>query len=284
MNQKITILLWLLLLAGWSAQAQWEPLNPGAGGQVQNIVGDPNTPGRLFLASDMEGIYESTDNGLSWKIKGDMIHNRVFTVAVAPGNANKIYTGTMYGLEVSNDGGQNFDLVELTRRQSIASIAISSKNPSLVLAGTGWSDDEEVSGFFGLSKTGNGEIFRSTDGGQNWSKVTFDTNSGTRRNVVSIQFDPTNSQIAYLGSDKGVYKSTNGGASWSKINGPSGTANNRGITVSPDGKVIYASYSLGLVGDNGEEKISAIYAAPTASPSSWVKVMNGIGNLDYWYP
>ena len=284
MNRKITILLWLLLLTSWTAQAQWEPLNPGAGGQVQNIVGDPNTPGRLFLASDMEGIYESTDNGLSWKIKGDMIHNRVFTVAVSPGNANKIYTGTMYGLEVSNDGGKNFDLVELTRRQSIASIAISPKNPNLVLAGIGWSDDEEVSQFFGLSKTGNGEVFRSTDGGQNWSKVTFNTNGSTRRNVVSIQFDPTNANIAYLGSDKGVYKSTNGGASWSKINGPSGTANNRGIAVSPDGKALYAAYSLGI---ENQEKISAVYATATAS-LNWQKVVEGqgvqVGNRDFWYP
>ena len=103
MHRKITLLVGLLAVA-CTASAQWLSINPGAGGQVQNIVPDPNTPERLFLASDMEGIYESTDNGLSWQIKGDLIHNRVFTVAVAPGNPNKVYAASMYGLEISNDG------------------------------------------------------------------------------------------------------------------------------------------------------------------------------------
>ena len=180
-------------------------------------------------------------------------------------------------------------MVELTRRQSIASIAISPTDPSKVLAGIGWSDDNEVSGFFGLAKKGNGEIFRSDDGGDSWSKVTLNTNGSTRRNVVSIQFDPTNSEIAYLGSDKGVYKSTDCGKTWSKINGPSGTFKNRGVAVSPDGKALYAAYAIydEDPNDPNKEKISAIYATTTASPS-WQKVIEGqgvqVGNRDFWYP
>lgn len=52
--------------------SQWTSINPGAGGQVQDVVCDPNIPGRLFLACDMiqgqadNGPMESWDSGFSW--------------------------------------------------------------------------------------------------------------------------------------------------------------------------------------------------------------------------
>ena len=69
---KKFISLLLLVLAVLSADAQWESKNPGAGGQVQDIVCDPNSNERLILASDMEGIYESNDNGENWSHKGKL--------------------------------------------------------------------------------------------------------------------------------------------------------------------------------------------------------------------
>ena len=280
MKQRITLLVGLLLLA-WTAQAQWEPINPGAGGQVQDIVPDPNTPGRLFLASDMEGIYETTDNGLSWEIGADLIHNRVYTVAVAPGSGN-VYAGTLYGLEVSTDGGQTFDLVEKSRRKSIGAIAVDPNNPDVVLAGLGWDDDYGFIGtdYFNLATEGDGEVYRSDDGGESWEKVLFGEGTGGERNVYTIRFDESNGQNVYLGSAKGVYKSTDGGVSWDKVEGPAGTANNRGVALSPDGKVLYAAYSLGI---EDQERISAIYATPTASVN-WQSVIDGVGERDFWYP
>ncbi len=172
----------LLLIATLTTQAQWASINPGAGGQVQDIVCDPNQPNRLILASDMEGIYESTNNGNSWNHKGHLHQNRVYAVAI-PKSSNqthkdKMYVGTLYGLEVSNNRGQDFTLITSTKKLSIGAIAVHPSNPSIVLAGIGWKDDYDFSHKFGLSPDksgkGKGEIFRSTNAGAAWTKIEFD--------------------------------------------------------------------------------------------------------------
>ena len=277
MLKSFTPILGLLLITHLT-WAQWQPINPGAGGQVQDIVSDPSTPGHLFLASDMEGIYESIDHGLSWHIAGDLLHNRVYAVTVAPGNADQVYAGSLYGLEVSHDGGKSFEFVELTRGKSIGAIAVNPRNPNIVLAGVGWRDDYDFLHYFGLPDKSNGEIFRSTDGGKSWTAISFDNDESTDRNVFSLQFNPKNCRIVYLGAAKGAYKSTDGGVSWSKIPGPAGTLNNRGVALSPNGKVLYAAYST--EGNNGY-----LYATAT-SKIDWQQVTSekNIGHLDFWYP
>ncbi len=273
---KKSLLLCIATLLWGYAQAQWQPINPGAGGQVQDVVCDPNQSGRLFLASDMEGIYESTDHGESWHPKGHLIHNRVYAVAIAKGNSNKVVVGTLYGIEVSNDGGEHFTLVNDSKRASFGAVAIHPTNSNIIIAAHGWRDDYDFIGHFSFAEKGKGEIFRSTNGGQSWSKITYDSNTGTDRNVYSVQFDPNNPSTVYLGGAKGVFKSTNSGQSWSKINGPSGTQKNRGVSISPNGQTIYACYSTS--GNNGH-----VYASATNS-ISWKNLTSGVGALDYWYP
>ena len=102
MMRKITT-AFLMLVVTLCAQAQWQSINPGAGGQVQDVICDPNVNQRLILASDMEGIYESLDNGLSWHPKGVLHQNRAFAVAIPKSSGNNtMYVGTMMGLERSH--------------------------------------------------------------------------------------------------------------------------------------------------------------------------------------
>ena len=263
-----------------STLAQWRSINPGAGGQVQDVVCDPNIEGRLFLASDMEGIYVSEDNGESWHSKGDLLQNRVYSIAITPGNSRKIFVGTLYGLEISNDGGASFDLVEITRKKSIGAIAISPHNPSIIIAGLGWRDDLDFSDYFGMRAEGTGELFLSTDGGHSWKLIIYDTDPLGQRNVISIQFDAKESGQVYIGTTKGVFKSVDNGNSWGKINSPEKTSSNWGVALSPDGKVLYATYSV-------DDKTGHIYATATDN-LLWQKVTNGNGlkmqALNYWYP
>ncbi|QLE02214.1 fibronectin type III domain-containing protein [Galbibacter sp. BG1] len=279
MKNKITFIL-LCCFGTFLGFTQWQPINPGAGGQVQDVVPDPNQEGRLILASDMEGIYETTDNGLSWHIHGDLLNNRVYSVTYAPSNPNKLVVGTLYGLEVSDDGGKTFNFIDSTRKMSIASAAVKPDDDKVILAGIGWRDDYDFSDTFGMQQNAAGMIYRSTDGGITWSEVMFDNDMTTDRNVWTIHFDPSNTNIVYIGAAKGIFKSTDAGVTWTKISAPEGTGKNRGATISPNGKVLYASYAT-----NGKK--GNIYATSTAS-INWTKVAAGNGEsldeLAFWYP
>jgi photosystem II stability/assembly factor-like uncharacterized protein len=279
MKNYISILL--CFMACNIGQAQWQSINPGAGGQVQDIACDPNTENRLILSSDMEGIYESLDNGDSWHIKGSLHHNRVFCAAFAPNDKNKLYVGTLYSLEVSNDGGNTFTLIENTKKKSVSAIAVNPKNTNIVIAGIGWKDDYDFTDIFELEQNAKGEIYRSTDAGKTWTLINFDQDENSDRNVFTIQFDPNNSDIVYLGAGKGIFKSLDAGLTWTKIKAPNNTKRHQGLYLSPDGKVIYATYLK-------NDRNGSIYASSTSN-IQWEEVIYGngdiiLGEYNFWYP
>ncbi|AFV00434.2 fibronectin type III domain-containing protein [Simiduia agarivorans] len=275
----------LLSLQSTMAATVWQPLNPGAGGQVQDVVADPNQANVVYMASDMEGVYKSTNNGESWQITGNLVNNRVFAVAVTPGNSNKIFVGTLYGLHISTNGSNSYALVPETENKSIASIAFKPGNANHIIAAPGWRDDDDFIGKFGETAAGPGQVFVSQNGGSSWQTVTFDSNSSTDRNVYSVVFDQSNANTVYLGSNKGVYKSTNGGLNWQRIAGPDDAVRpwNKGIALSPNGQVLYATYAEAKP-DLRYNTNFLVYATRTSN-INWQQVTGGLeGNRRYWYP
>lgn len=275
-NRYITFLFSLLLFQ-LTCMAQWIPINPGAGGQVQDVVGDPGTPGTLYLASDMEGVYKSTDNGESWHITGQLLHNRVYAVTVAPDDPNRLYVGTLFGLHISDDGGETYEFVGPTRNKTIGSVAVDPGHTEVVLAGNGWRDDYDFATHLGEKTSGSGVIYRSEDGGQSWSEIVFAEGNNADRNIWNFCFDQTTTAHVFMGSSIGIFESTDGGLTWEEFEGPSGVSANRGIALSPNGEVLYGTF-----GTNGK-----VFATQVTEPN-WHEVMNGDGvqmkNLKYWYP
>ncbi len=63
--------------------------------------------------------------------------------------------------------------------------------------------------------TRDGGVFKSTDGGGNWSAV----NTGLGDTwVTSLAIDPMTPTTIYAGTENGVFKSIDGGESWNSIN------------------------------------------------------------------
>jgi len=276
MNHLISF-SFVLLMSIQMGLAQWVSINPGAGGQVQDVVADPGNVGTLYLASDMEGVYKTTDNGESWQTTGHLMNNRVYAVAIDPQNSNRVYVGTLYGLHISDDGGETYRFIATTRNRSIGSIAVDPNNSDRIIAGPGWRDDYDFIHTLGEQQNGKGEVFLSEDGGDTWVIYTFDENTQTDRNIWTINYQPNNPSNIYIGSSKGIFKSIDGGKNWSKLPDPVGVNKNRGATISPDGTALYAAY----------DAPGKLYATPTAA-ISWQTVMAGTGlqlnNLNYWYP
>jgi photosystem II stability/assembly factor-like uncharacterized protein len=137
--------------------------------------------------------------------------------AVHEGSRLTVYVGAASGgVWKSVNGGTTFKPVfDKEPVQSIGAITIDPKNPKVVWVGTGevWTRNSV--------SIGDG-VYKSTDGGDNW------TNVGLRNSerVARILVDPTATNTVYVcvpgklwsdSYDRGVYKTTDGGTTWTQV-------------------------------------------------------------------
>jgi len=137
--------------------------------------------------------------------------------AVREGSRLTIYVGSASGgVWKSVNGGTTFKPVfDRQAVQSIGAVTIDPKNPKVIWVGTGesWTRNSV--------SIGDG-IYKSADGGENW------TNVGLRNSerIVRILVDPTATNTVYVcvpgklwsdSDERGVYKTTDGGQTWNKI-------------------------------------------------------------------
>jgi photosystem II stability/assembly factor-like uncharacterized protein len=137
--------------------------------------------------------------------------------AVREGQRLTVYIGAASGgIWKSVNGGTTYKPVfDKQNVQSIGAIAIDPKNPKTIWAGTGepWTRNSV--------SIGDG-IYKSTDGGENW------TNAGLEESerIAKIVVDPNDGNTVYVcvpgklwsdSDERGVYKTTDGGKSWTKI-------------------------------------------------------------------
>jgi photosystem II stability/assembly factor-like uncharacterized protein len=86
---------------------------------------------------------------------------------------------------------------------SMYPLIIDQSNPQILYAGSGYSS---------ISRQRYGEVFKSIDGGVNWSEMIITTNWDW---MISLTIDPNNSQNIYASSDnRYIYFSKDGGITW----------------------------------------------------------------------
>ncbi|MHB8653185.1 MAG: WD40/YVTN/BNR-like repeat-containing protein [Terriglobia bacterium] len=153
-----------------------------------------------------------------------------------------VYVGAASGgVWKSVNGGTTFKPVfDKQPVQSIGAIAVDPSAPKTIWVGTGegWTRNS--------TSIGDG-IYKSTDGGDNW------TNMGLKdsERIAKILVDPRDGNTVYAcvpgklwsdGDDRGVYKTTDGGKSWEKIlKGANLSTGCSMITMSSrNSKVLYA--------------------------------------------
>jgi photosystem II stability/assembly factor-like uncharacterized protein len=172
------------------------------------------------------------------------ISGRIAAVdGVAEGGRLTVFVGTASGgVWKSVNGGTSFRPVfDRQPVQSIGAVAIDPSNPKIVWAGTG------ESWVRNSVSVGDG-IYKSTDGGENW------TNVGLRdsEHIAKILVDPKDSNTVLVcatghlwddNQERGVYKTSDGGTTWKKVLGGSNSSTGCGLIASSvqDPKTIFAS-------------------------------------------
>lgn len=127
-----------------------------------------------------------------------------------------IYVGTAGGgIWKSTNAGASFKPIFDKYCQSIGALAIDQKNPKIIYAATGESNMRNS------VSIGDG-IYKSTDGGENWTKLGLEKTE----HISKVVIHPNNSSILYVSvpgplwsssKERGLYKSMDGGKTFEKI-------------------------------------------------------------------
>ncbi len=224
--------VWKTTDAGDTWHSLWDALPSGSIGSVAVALSDPNVvyvaSGEGLARPDLsvgDGIYKSTDAGKSWTHLGLRDGQQIGQIAVDPRDANRVYvavTGHAYGpnkergLYRSIDGGKTFQNVLFIDQYTGASdVQIDPNHPEVVYAGM-WERQEGAWENGAWSGT-HGGFFKSTDGGDHWTKL---TGGGLPEGIiqVNITVSPADSNRLYIeaATQKGVgfYRSEDAGATW----------------------------------------------------------------------
>ena len=234
---------------------QYRNIGPYRGGRSVAVAGHPNQPDTYFTGFTGGGVFKTTDGGNTWLnvSDGHFKTGSVGALAVAPSDANVVYAGMGEtcirgnmsagdGVYKSINGGDTWKHIGLGDTHFIGEMVVHPKNPDVVwVAALGHA--------FGSDGNKRRGVFKTTDGGQTWSKVLY---KGPKAGAVDIEIDPTNPRVLYAslweayrtpwkmvsgGPGSGLYKSTDGGEKWTNISKrpgmPKGVLGKIGVAVSP---------------------------------------------------
>ncbi|HJZ71627.1 MAG TPA: hypothetical protein VKE51_07775 [Vicinamibacterales bacterium] len=178
--------------------------------------------------SSGDGVYKSTDAGTTWTHVGLTDSSQIGRLQIHPTNPDIVYVaaiGHPYGPNAergvfrSRDGGKTWQKVlYVNDKTGAADIAMDATNPQVLYATT-W---QVLRTPWDIYSTGpGGGIYKSTDGGDTWTKLTAGLPSGNL-GKIGVAVSPADPQRVWatLEADArgGVYRSDDAGRSWQLLN------------------------------------------------------------------
>lgn len=206
----------------YTGSQDWDAAGDGDGGC--NAV-NPLDDNIVYLSFQWNRILKSVNHGQSFYAAVNGMEGEAAFMApyvICPTNPNIMYSGRQKVFKTINGAGNWFAVnEEALDGNLILSMAVSQTNSEVVYVGTAPTETR-------------GHIFRTTDGGDNWTDV---TNSLPDRYPVDLAVDPDDDKTVYVvfsGFGTGhVYKSSDAGESWSDITGSLPDIPTLSITVDP---------------------------------------------------
>ena len=228
---------------------KFEAIGPERGGRSTAVCGVTDDVNTYYMGSTGGGVWKTINQGASWKnISDGFFGGSIGSVAVAPSDDNVIYVGqgeesfrgnvsSGFGMWKSVDAGESWTFMGLRNTRHITSVVVHPDNPDVVYASAMGNlfKDSEARG-----------LYKSVDGGKNWKKVLYVSESA---GCNEVRFDPFNPRILYAttwkvrrtpysfssgGEGSGVWKSTDSGETWKEI------TSNKGLPTGVLGKMTIA--------------------------------------------
>ena len=173
-------------------------VGPNQGGRVTTVTGVPSAPGTFFMGEASGGVFRTTDYGETWVpiTDGQVPLGSAGSIAVADSDPNIIYPGTGSdgvrsnvstgrGVYKSTDGGETWEFAGLYDVGQIGAVRIHPTNPDIVwVAANG-----DI-----FKPTSDRGIYKTTDGGRNWRKTLFVSDS---TGAMDVEIQPGNPEVVY---------------------------------------------------------------------------------------
>jgi photosystem II stability/assembly factor-like uncharacterized protein len=197
--------------------SSWTRVSDGlvASNRGIRLAPDPLAPGTLFLSTDGNGIFKTTDGGATWSPTGGPPPDYGYGLAVDPTDSHIVYAGGSRKLMKSIDGGATWtDITPAPIGSWVQDVVVDPTSHQTVY----------------IAFTGSG-VFKSPDGGASWTKI---SGSLPDQTINALLLDPwTHTTLYAWTGSHGLYETTDGGATWTPLAG------------SPQ----YSSWGGGLVAD-----------------------------------
>jgi photosystem II stability/assembly factor-like uncharacterized protein len=265
---RVSLVLAVVLTLAGTFSAQNAPADPNQA-LVRHLkwrnIGPANMIGRIssfdalendftcaIVGSASGGVFKTTNAGTTWepifaKYGAASIGDAVFFQK----DPNIIWVGTGEecvrnsvawgdGVYKSTDGGESFTRMGLETTQTIGRIVTHPTDPNIVYvaaSGHPW------------GYAGDRGLFKTTDGGQTWTKLAGGLPNDGKTGAIDLVMDPTDPNVLYVsfwqrlrqpwrfdsgGPNGGIFKTTDGGATWTKLTEgiPTGDLGRVGLAIS----------------------------------------------------
>lgn len=181
---------------------------------------------------------------------------QVTSFAFDPADPDLVYAGTSHRtgrIYRSSDGGGHWQL-SASLPAPVTALAADPRRPGTLYAATGiaaWKWPNGVPSFQGWKHVG---VYKTANGGRNWQRWSRGLQTPSSRAAPNAEFelgqgwvtalavDPSDSDVVYAGTGRGVRRSSDGGRSWQTVLSGSKFLGIWGLVITPARpQVIYAA-------------------------------------------
>jgi photosystem II stability/assembly factor-like uncharacterized protein len=250
--------------------ATWQGLNDGLNPQVLGLALDPLNADHLYAGTSI-GLFQTTDGGSHWSETATGLAecpcHWIYAVAVDPRDSTLYASTDEAGMFKSSDGGKTWVQLPIGRSPSIIGITLDPQDPDTIYAGSigggvykstdagaSWSQtglpnatawmvevDPSDSNILYVA-LGNGSpyrfgVFKSVDGGVNWSDVL--PLSGV--DTLWVAIDPGDPNVVLAGAAGGIYRSADSGQTWNEVHTSAGQVPQIAFDPQDSSTVYYAA-------------------------------------------
>ena len=220
----------------------WKPVTDGFldTGSIGAIEVAESNPDIVYVGTGSDGIrsnviqgkgvYRSNDGGRTWASLGLREVGQISDVRVNPTNPEVVFVGAQgiawapnpeRGVYRSNDGGKSWKKVLYVNETLGASaVVMNPANPNELYAALWLGQRKPWTIISGSEAKGGAGIYKTTDGGETWTKLTTGLPAGLI-GKIDLDLSPANPKRVYAlieapGDERALYRTDDSGTTWTR--------------------------------------------------------------------